>query len=182
MEDTRLELVEACLQSRCSSRCANPPNKMFLQLTVKNQEHQKFKHQDALSTSLRKKSKKQFPIYMFYCLFAVTHLSKETFNCQRTYIDKNLCNKNNGSHRRYRPCLTRVNSSVPTLASPMGIKSFNFQRINLCLYYILFSIFINIFYFFNGAPDRGRTDNIQLWSQNQDLNLNFKIAFYIKLF
>ena len=41
VEDTRLELVEACLQSRCSSRCANPPNKMFLQLTVKNQEHQK---------------------------------------------------------------------------------------------------------------------------------------------
>ena len=59
VEDTRLELVEACLQSRCSSRCANPPNKMFLQLTVKNQEHQKLKHQDALPTSLRKKSKKQ---------------------------------------------------------------------------------------------------------------------------
>ena len=26
VEDTRLELVEACLQSRCSSRCANPPD------------------------------------------------------------------------------------------------------------------------------------------------------------
>ena len=25
-----------------------------------------------------------------------------------------------GSQRRYRPCLTRVNSSVPTLASPLG--------------------------------------------------------------
>ena len=59
VEDTRLELVEACVQSRCSSRCANPPNKMFLQLTVKNQEHQKFKQQDAPPTSLRKKSKKQ---------------------------------------------------------------------------------------------------------------------------
>ena len=29
-----------------------------------------------------------------------------------------------GSHRRYRPCLTRVNSSVPTLAGPMGISDY----------------------------------------------------------
>lgn len=27
-----------------------------------------------------------------------------------------------GSQSRYRPCLTRVNSSVPTLASPLGIN------------------------------------------------------------
>ena len=124
-----------------------PIKKMFLQLTVKNQEHQKFKKSRCVVYFFEKEIEETIiPIDLFYCLFAVTHLSKETSNCQRTYIDKNLYNKNNGSHRRYRPCLTRVNSSVPTLASPMGIKSFNFQRINLCLYYILFSIFINIFF------------------------------------
>ena len=56
-----------------------PINKMFLQLTVKNQEHQKFKQQDALPTSLRKKSKKQSfrsiqLIDIFYCLFIYLQL------------------------------------------------------------------------------------------------------------
>ena len=87
VEDTRLELVEACLQSRCSSRCANPPNKMFLQLTVKNQEHQKIQTSRCVAYFFEKEIEETIiQIDIFYCLLAVTHLSKETSNCQRTFI------------------------------------------------------------------------------------------------
>lgn len=105
-----------------------PINKMFLQLTVKNQEHQKFKKSRCVVYFFEKEIEETIiPIDLFYCLFAVTHLSKETSNCQRTFI---LYNNN---------CIFKLFLFTIFFFLFLKNEAFNIFLTLLCKFYLLFN-------------------------------------------